>query len=331
MGEPNRGVSVARLEIVRVHVGPADLSGKSFEDKQMANDRRGEAAVKPFEVGEEGLWVLYLSGDRYVVGKAPENSGWPVWRRCRVSDECGGRKEAFAAVEAAAEAMEKVENAKPGQRFGLLREYAGGENRPMTDWALTALSNLKTDEADKHLADLAATEDAKLPLPTQLLLDQLLTRRSNAEWVESKGRAARLRAWVKGKRSDEEATAILSRLYTAHQDHTLTDKQSVELTRTAGENKDWSVTMRGYVIRQMGFVVGFCASDEARSTATDWLFEQVRSNDTVELRRHAAGALFRVPLPPARLKAIEEHLASEKDEKVVESLRAAVKKAKEMK
>ena len=63
--------------------------------------------------------------------------------------------------------------------------------------------------------------------------------------------------------------------------------------------------------------------------AIDWVFDQMRTNDNIDLRRAAAGTLTQLPLYPARLKAIEEHLATEKDAKVAESLRAAVKKAKE--
>ena len=79
----------------------------------------------------------------------------------------------------------------------------------------------------------------------------------------------------------------------------------------------------------MDFIVQFSANDEARFAAIDWVYEQMRANENIDLRRTAAGTLTQLPHYPARLKAIEEHLASEKDAEVAESLRAAVKKAKE--
>lgn len=322
----------ARVEVTHVYSGPGDLLGRTFGDAQRQEDWNGRSARVPFEVGEEGLWTVCGFKGELTVGQQPERSGWPVWIRCRVKEECAGRKDSFAAVEAVAEAIEKVDQAKPGERFGLLREYSASKNRAMVYWAMNALGNLKEDEADEFLGELAAKDDAALPISTQIVLDEVLAHRKGIDWTDSKRRVAMLRAWVREKRSKDDGNDILTRIYHAHQDQTLSDKLAVELTTTAAGNPKWPAASRREGFSQVRFAALRSVNDEARATAFEWMFGQMQNNDDLEQRRWAASLIdYSFALYPARLKAIEEHLATEKDDKVAASLRAAVKKAKEMK
>jgi hypothetical protein len=318
-------VGTVKVEVIGVYSGPAKLVGESFEDTYHAwgADIRGEAICRKVEVGEEGLWVLWRAKDTLRVGRPPEGSGWPFYRHTLKGDpghlECEG----------VAEAIRKVAQEKPEKRLALLQQFARDEKRFTTYWAMCAIGQLDSADARKYLDELATKPDPTLPLAAQVALDEVLCRRADGDWSDSQPRTALLRAWVSDKPKDKGSNGVLSRLYKAHQQQQLADKLAVELHRTAGENKDWSVEMRGHVIRQMKFTFEFSAGDEARLAVVGWVYEQMRSNETLELRRVAAMTLRDLPpLPSVQLKAIEEHLVIEKDEKVAEALRAAIKKAK---
>jgi len=310
----------ATLEVIRVYSGPKDLNGQIFTDTfQTFGDRTGRSSLVPFEVNEEGIWTICK-------GK-PVDGGKPLWVVCgRVRKKDNARFEQWEEV---FELMEKVNAEKPEKRFPLLRELVNHKTTEVACWAVSVIGDIDSSETGAYLNAVAAKPDPKLPVQVQIALDVVLCKRKESDWLDSKSRAEMLRGWVSGKQDQHDAGRILSRLYNTQQDHNLADKLAVELWRTAAENKEWPLDTRKYAIWRMDFVVKFSASDEARFAAIDWVYEQMRSNDTIELRRAAAGTLSQLPVYPKRLKAIEEHLATEKDEKVAEALRAAIKKAKE--
>lgn len=318
-------MSVATLEVVRVYVGDSLALGATFQDAHLDMDYNGLSARSPFlTLGEEGLWSISKAGDKYVLTKDP-NLPCPV--RCRdVKGKDGFRYKEMVEL---AEAVEKVEKEKPEKRLGLLRELIADTTYELAYWAMTAISRSDTADAKRLLDQLANKPDPSFGIGAQIALDQQLCKKQENDWQDSKPRSEMLRTWVSGKKDQHDAGRILSRLYNAHQDHNLADKLAVELWRTAAENKEWPLDTRKYAIWRMDFVVKFSANDEARFAAIDWVYEQMRSNDTIELRRAAADTLSQLPLYPKRLKAIEEHLATEKDERVAEALRAAIKKARE--
>ena len=55
----------------------------------------------------------------------------------------------------------------------------------------------------------------------------------------------------------------------------------------------------------------------------------MRKGKNLAVRRSAARGLIWIPLYPARLKAVEEHLRTETDADIKATLEGAVKKAKE--
>jgi hypothetical protein len=326
VGEKGPEVAVT-LEIVHVYSGPSELLKRTFGDTQRSvGDLSGKSARTPFEVGEEGIWVLYEHKGVQSVGRPPRELGWPLWYRSREKEDG-----AHADVEEVAEAIERVEKAKADEQFTLLKDYASTTKPLVTTWALSALCNLKDDEAGKYLDELAAKPE-KLPMTTQLALDEVMARWKGADWSESKPRLVMLRGWVNGKRSESDAGAILVRLSHAHVDHETPDKVAVELACAAADNREWAWAIRREAYFQVCHVASKSVNDEVKTAAYEWMFDKVRTGDDVESRRLAAEAIrYNFTLYPARLKAIEEHLQAEKDEQVAASLRAAVKKAKKEK
>lgn len=324
--EEKKGLVTAKLEVTRVYSGPAELVGDMFSDEARPNgDFHGFAAETAFEVGEEGIWTLWKSKMEALQVPRIRNgsSGWQFYARSRKGDL------RHAKIELMSVAVEKVEKEKPEKRLALLRNFVTDKTYEVAYWAMTAIGSSDSADAKKYLNELAAKPDAKLAVAALIALDEILCKLTESDWTDSKPRSEMLRTWVSGKKDQHDAGRILSRLYNAHQDHNLADKLAVELWRTAAENKEWPLDTRKYAIWRMDFVVKFSANDEARFAAIDWVYEQMRSNDTIELRRAAADTLSQLPLYPKRLKAIEEHLTTEKDERVAEALRAAIKKVRE--
>lgn len=317
------GAVPATFEVVYVYSASGDLVGTTFTDYQYGGPPQqgsGGPPIRnraPFAVDEEGLWEIQ------VVTRNGKTEHLP-----RVLSRKADNPDGHAAVVAWAERVEKVERAKPDERLALLKKYVEDSSLGMTGWALTRLGELDAADAGEYLGGLAAKPGEKLSVPLQITLDEVLIARQGADWQESKPRLAMLRAWVSGKPADKNVGWVLGRIDRSHQRQELTDAVAVELIRTAAENKEWPKESRRYAVLLLGGIAGRCANEDVRTAAYEWVFEQMRANEDIELRRAAADTLPVFPLYPARLKAVEEHLLTETDEKVAARLRAAVKKAK---
>ncbi len=320
--EKDEGVP-ATLEVVHVYTGPRELVGTKFVDRQYSvrhldGSRRGSSwPVTPFKLEEEGLWSLRE------VKKDGEAKLYPV-----VLSRKGDNPRHVQAV-ARAEAAEAVDRAKATERTALLKQYAADLIPEVGEWAVITLSASKDADAGAYLDGLAEKPDPKFGLLAQLALDKVLAERKGTDWTDSKLRLVALRGWVEGKADEFDGLRVFQRINSAHQSETLSDGVAVEVLLTALKNTGWTRTNRRYVLIQLPRTAERCASEEARTVAFDGVFEQARTSDDMDFRRTAAEVIAAFPLYPERLKAIEKHLATEKDEKVTESLRAAVKKAKE--
>jgi hypothetical protein len=315
------GGTPVTLEVLRVYKGPKELKGQTCGDVYDPHDRRGRAADKPFEVGEEGIFEL-----NQVVKAGGEVVPWKAVGRNRKKEN-----PKYADYVAVAEATERVEGTKPEERLAVLRQLIADKRPNVGGWAVREVGKLHTAEATAYLKKVAAEPDPKWPFGVQWAFDEVLCQQKDVDWQGTKPRDALLRSWVKSTQTEEVATWVLYRLDRAHQGRELADKLAVELLAAAAENKEWPAKSRQHTLDQLYRTARYSASDDARTAAWECVFGHMQKNDDLELRQHAAKALGFFPLPPARVKAIEEHLVSEKDEKVAASLRAAVKKAKEMK
>lgn len=321
VGEKDKGGEVAaQLTVVHVYSGPAELVGQTFTGYQFSGPQISGPAARPrapFVKGDEELWSV-----------GPDRQDRTKLAGGVVSRKADNRRHEQAV--AVAEAMEKVEQAKPADRVGVLKKFGSDPTPEVCEWAVTTLGKSKEAAAGEYLDALAEKPDAKWPLAAQAALDAALCERKGADWHGSKPRAELLRGWVAGKITEYDADTVLRRLNAAHRHEEMSDKLAVELFRTAAENKDWPWAVRRRAIFDVGRAAMYCANDEAITSAFDWVFEKVRKGDDVEVRRAAAHTLRGFfTLLPARLTAVEEHLATEKDTEVADALRAAVKKAKE--
>lgn len=315
------GISEATVEIVHVYSGPKDLMGRSFLDYSGLGSWRQDLAPFPFSVEEEGVWGLIEREGKLQIKRFPI---MPFRYRSRKADN-----PRHAAVVAVADMVEKWEKEKAEARVTLLKVGAMSDTPEVSGWAVQMLGAVDSAEAREYL-DVQMKTPEKLPLAGQVALDVVLADRNGAVWLGAEARLTMLRGWVNEMRTEYEVRLVYSRIGLAHQREEISDKLALELYRTAAENTRWPWLTRRAAFGPFGETARRAASDEAKAAAYEWLFDRVRADKDIEVRRVAATTIqVYMPLYPKRLKAIEEHLTTEKDEKVATALREAVQRAKE--
>ncbi len=321
-----KGLSgIATLVVVHQYAGTGDVLGRRFTDKFQEFDLRGKLTSIPFEVDQEGIWVL----QEFKGSMTPSiRTAWPIRYRSRKVDNPRHTQALHLA-----EAIEKVEKAKGIDRVGILIEMVRDATLEVSGWAMTTLGASDSAEARKHLDALAEKPDATLPIAAQVALDTALAKRSDADWQQSKQRLTTLRSWVAAKRDEHEAMAILQRLIKAYQNQEVRDTAAVELFIAAVGNREWPWAARRHAIHfGIGGIAHSGVDNDAAVAAYEWLFDRIRKSDELQVRRAAADSLWAfVILFPPQIKAIEEYLPKETDKEVKATLEAAVTKAKAMK
>ena len=131
-----------------------------------------------------------------------------------------------------------------------------------------------------------------------------------------------------GKPNDFDAHAILQRIHSASQSFELPKKQFAELAQAAAENNNWPRAARLDAIYFVGLIASRSTYEESTYT---WLFQQVQKNNDIVFRRTAAIAMYHMTLNPIHIKAVEVHLTTEPNKEIVQTLRAAIKEAKQPK
>lgn len=316
----NGNAELVVVEITHVYAGSPELKGTTFRDAYQAASTTGMEASTQFKVDEEGVWALRANTDGELWPELDDR--YPFARRSRKVDN-----KRHAQIVKLAEAVESVETAKPGDRSKMLVDLTADDTPEVGVWAALALGRSDDPAAGKFLDGFAEKPDAKLPLAAQAAMDEVLCKNKWKAWVGSKPRTELLKGWVTGKADEYQAMRALKRINDADQDEQLLNKLAVELVCTAAENTDWPLKARQRAV----YLVGAIGERVPENSAFDWLFDQARNNKDVEFRRAAASSLNRLPLSSERRKVVEDYLIFEKDEKVADALRAAVKKAKESK
>jgi hypothetical protein len=314
------GAVIATIEVVYVYAGPATILKGTFQDTQRGEgDYNGRAARSPFTVGEEGLWSI-----REVKGRLQIDSpgAWPIRYRSRKADNPRHPQAVLVA-----EVIEKVAAAKLDDRFAILKPLLRNETTEVAAWAMKALGRSEGAAERDYIAGQCQKPDTSLPITVQIALDEVLVERKGTVWQASKPREALLVSWVDGKRGDDEAGQILSRVYMAYQGYALSAKAATELHIAAATNAGYSRASRQRAIGYLGSTARLRGEDEA---AFDWLLEFARRGIEIELRRGAAETLRDYfALTPKREKRVEELLRTETDNAVRTALEQALKKAKE--
>ena len=270
--------STAVLEIVHVYTGPAEWKGRTFADVQQAESLSGREARFPFEMGEEGLWVLTTGKKDELLPTDDDRFLFP--RRSRKADNSR-----YAEHLKLADAVEAVEKSTPGERVKLLVSLADDDTPETGAWAVQVLGESGEPAAAKFLDGFAAKPDAKLSLATQVALDEVLCKTKREEWFESKPRAELLTGWVAGKVDEYHGFLILQRIDTASQRKHIRGSLAVGVVRTAAENKDWPWKARRHAIFLVGMLGGRVVDDD---DAFDWLFGQIKTSKDVEVRSPTA-------------------------------------------
>lgn len=315
----SKGVVSATLEITRVYLGVDDLRGRTFRDVQAAGWTSGDYALVPFQVGEQGIWVLKKKKNEYMPTSV---NSFPFGIRCRKIES--GR---YTDMVAFAEAFEKVDRTISKDRGAVLRKLVVEENSLICGWAVRKIGESASTSDQQFLDEIAKAPGSKLPVAAQIAFDEVYSKTKKEDWLATQNRAQLLRSWVGGKLDEDQARSVLARLSKAEQAEELSNKAAVELIQSAAENKGWPWHARKAAIYGVGQVASREVDDNAGFA---WLFEHVRTHSESRVRLAAAEAIWaHVPLYPKRLKAVEEHLATEADEAVAAALRGAVKKAKE--
>jgi hypothetical protein len=320
--DANGRSGTALLEILHVYSGDPKLKGVTFTDEyNRGPDARGRAALHTYKVDEEGLWSIHEAGNAKGVYKPVTDRRLPF--RIRSLDVPNSRHAEHLKL---AEVIESVHVAAEGKQGKMLVVLANDQLPEIATWAVRTLGGSDDPAAGKFLDGFVEKPDATLSPPVQIAWDEVLCEK-RSEWPIKETRVKWLTGWVKGKADKDHALRLLSRLHMSHQREELRTAQAVGLVCAAADNTEWPVYARREAIRYAGF---FGEESPEDDTAFDCLIGQIKRGKDVEIRRVAAESIrYSVRMLPARLKAVEDHMASEKDTEVLASLTRAVRKAKE--
>jgi hypothetical protein len=314
--------SIATVEVAHVYRGDPGMVGKTFSDRSITLTGGGFASVGPqfhvykFNVDDEGIWSLARRGDKVHPAVDPRLTF--ACRSCKASDP------RYARIVALAEAVERYMKAKPGDRPALAKALAQDAVPEVGYWVVHTVGASCAKFSTDLLAEWRSKAD--LPLGAGIALDEVLCTREREGWFFTPERTALLKGWVSGKADEHLTTRVIDRLDIASQRGELRGDKAVELLQAAALNKEWRKEDRLKAIRRACELAHRLVDHQA---AYDWLFDQMKSNPDADVRKSAAGAVGSLSTYPKRLKAIEEHLATEKDAEVANALRDAVLRAKE--
>jgi len=313
----------ATVEITHVYTGDMGLKGTTFTDYyNIGGFTSSNAAIVEFKVDDVGLWSLKPIGSDFV---PCYDSLMPFRSRTLKSDPDDIRYDHHLTL---AGEIEKIDKAKPEDRTSLLRELLTHRTPEVSAWSVRKLAVTDTDPARRVLNELADKPDIDQPIAGQIALDQVLYKSKKKNWYESKVRKALLRSWVDGKPNDFDAHSILQRISSASQGGELPEKYFAELAQAAAENNNWPRAARLDAISCVGRIAGRSPYEESTHM---WLFTYVQKNEDIAFRRAAAFAMYYMTLNPVHIKAVEAHLTTEPNKEIVQTLRAAIKEAKQPK
>lgn len=312
-------ITNATLEVIHVYYGDEKLLKSKFSDFYAKVDFHGIAAREDFTLHEEGIWSLRPDKDATIITRV---YGLPFEFRCRnVKGEDGDR---YVHILELVETIEKYTKSKSGDRPALAEKLAGHTNPEIGYWMIRTLGDSDMSFAGDMLKKWRKKPET-LPIKAQVALDEVLCSKEAESWYFDEERASLLKRWVTGDMDSTRARLVLDRLNVASQNRQLRGNKAAEFLQTAALNKGWKSEDRQMAVRFIGAVAG---REVDHHDAFAWLFDQIRSHPDSEMRRTAAVTLAQLPLHPKRLKAVEDHLASEKDAEIVKTLRAAVQKVK---
>ncbi len=313
----------ATMRVTDVYAGDRGLKGMTFEDHYNLGPVSASIAARvEMKVGDVGLWSLNQTASGLFTR---HDNLLPFRHRSLKSDPDDNRYDQHIIM---AGEIEKIDKAKPDDRVPMLRGLLTHRTPEVSAWAVRKLGATDTDAARKVLDDLADEPDLVQPIAGQIALDQILVKSKQKIWYETKVRKALLQTWVEGKLNDYDAYLVMQRIDSASQSGELPQKHFVELAQAAAANADWPRAARLDAIYRVGLIAGRSTYEESTYT---WLFDHVRNNKDVACRRTAAIAMYHMTLNPIHIKAVETHLTTEPDKEIVQTLRAAIKEAKEPK
>lgn len=304
-----RTIITARLEIVHVYCGPADLLSRSFTISSPADGEQmiGQAIFPPPVRGETGIWALNFNRPKIL------DLHWSVFpAREKITPR-------FHQAERLAEAIETCCEADPTARVALLREHISSPVPEVGAWSVDTLAQAHP-QVVLDIAQEARLED--LTIAAQVSLDRALAKSRGKGWMDSPQRLRLLEGWVSGARSGDEGLAGIQRLDAISQHAELDDAKLLELLGTAIRNPRLPSEARVSAVRMMGplFLKAGAGGDAAFAALT----AVVRGSDDGAIRTAAAHALKTFLLRREDRMAGLRRLAAEVDD---EGLREILQEA----
>ena len=247
--------SPATVEIVHVYSGDPKLVGRTLTDAYAPFGNGHSAplftAVRPFKVGEVGLWTL--------TGTSLRDDGKRLAAVSRQAPSQTFTKEP-ASMKLPfewADAVEKYAKAAPKARGEMLPKLLRSTNTQVAHWVVERLGEEDSKESGEFLDKLFADKlIADIPVTLQLSLDGVLCARKRDDWLASPLRKSMTKNWVAGKPDGWFGTWVMPRLSTAAQSGELPTAEAIELLKIGAENKDWSEAERLEAIRLSGEIAG---------------------------------------------------------------------------
>jgi hypothetical protein len=270
-----------KLHMTHVFCGATALTGESFlalsaESLQQGNET---PLTPPLEVGERGIWLVRgRKGEVQPLSWDLHGLSWPVRERDL----------RFARATSIAEMLETLSGTAESGRVERLEEFARAPDTPRAAAAIRLLAKSASEAAARVLESLVARKE--LAVLAQVALDEALSERKAESWQACDARKAMLTTWVKGKLSEDEAEAVVTRLDLLAQHGGIDEGFLLGLLGSMVENAGLPLGPRTRALASIGWAFSRFAD---ASSAFAYLVDRVEHSGEAPIRLGAARELLK--------------------------------------
>jgi hypothetical protein len=297
------------VEITEVFEGNKSLVGKVFLDQFRIKTYSGREASVPFELDDEGLWVVEKELHEDVVHVCSfggqENSSFKA-RLCHFEPDYKTHLE-IAIVNSKFETLpnEKV--------VPILAAMAVEKDKIKSDWALKRLSRLGYSLAEEALDDITKKSISDLSIENQVTLDLINLRREPCRWTDSKARNKLFTTWITSRYSESEKTSIIYHIrYSVKK--SLTVEAANSYLRVVADNDESSFEIRCLAIEMLGMISKECYSEP---DTIDWIIKKTYSDCHDTVRLSCVGALQNFKLRDQDKSTLKTRMKNEKSDIII--------------
>jgi len=260
------------LKVTHVYCGADQLLGKTFSayTPKSGVNWNGVYLIPAMHQGENGIFVL-----RYNPNRLPPGGTLAYTRNGAYGYDFPAREKDnpnFNKARAYAETIEKISKAKPDDQIKLLKNYASSQKSPIGAWAISSLAAIQPDKMAAFIENLSTQ---KLPIKSQLAVDDVLLDLREATWPKSQVRFQLLQKIVDSKLDDTESRTIGRKIDTMLQSDKYADAQFLSLLNGFINNPSVPSSWRRSTVSSVGWAAkeGKFNKDDAVALLLKWIKE----------------------------------------------------------